>query len=228
MIVEQEFMDEKAVLTIFHDDDAQSPREWDNLGTMVCWHRRYCLGDEHYFTSKDEFLFSLLEETVGDTDRAERICENIKNSIDREVYRSYGAYSEAVDDKLLDIIKQKFIILPLYLYDHSGITMNTSGFNCPWDSGQVGWIYISKEKVRQEYGVKRITKKIRDRVIAALKAEVETYSQWLEGNVFGFVLKNAEGNEVDSCWGFYGTDWKENGLSDAVPNEYRYLLEKTA
>ena len=31
---------------IFHDSAPQSPREWDNLGTMVCWHRKYCLGDE--------------------------------------------------------------------------------------------------------------------------------------------------------------------------------------
>ena len=35
------------------------------------------------------------------------------------------------------------VILPLYLYDHSGIRMNTSGFHCPWDSGQVGFIFVS-------------------------------------------------------------------------------------
>lgn len=28
------------------DRDAESPRDWDNLGTMVCAHRRYTLGDE--------------------------------------------------------------------------------------------------------------------------------------------------------------------------------------
>src|SRR5271166_4140206 len=35
-------------------------------------------------------------------------------------------------------------ILPLYLYEHSGMTMNTTGFSCRWDSGQVGWAYITK------------------------------------------------------------------------------------
>ena len=29
--------------------------------------------------------------------------------------------------------------LPLYIYDHSGITMSTVGFSDTWDSGQVGW-----------------------------------------------------------------------------------------
>ena len=31
---------------LFHDDDPNSPREWDNLGHMICWHRRMNLGDE--------------------------------------------------------------------------------------------------------------------------------------------------------------------------------------
>ena len=31
---------------IYSDHDGESPREWDNLGHMVCWHRRQNLGDE--------------------------------------------------------------------------------------------------------------------------------------------------------------------------------------
>ena len=27
------------------DTDPMSPREWDNLGVMACWHRGYTLGD---------------------------------------------------------------------------------------------------------------------------------------------------------------------------------------
>ena len=33
-------------VSIYQDDDAQSPRDDDNLGYMVCWHRRVLLGDE--------------------------------------------------------------------------------------------------------------------------------------------------------------------------------------
>ena len=33
-------------VSIYHDDDAQSPRDDDNLGYLVCWHRRVLLGDE--------------------------------------------------------------------------------------------------------------------------------------------------------------------------------------
>ena len=33
-------------VSLYHDDDPRSPREHDNLGHIVCWHRRYNLGDE--------------------------------------------------------------------------------------------------------------------------------------------------------------------------------------
>lgn len=36
-------------------------------------------------------------------------------------------------------------IVPLYAYEHGDITVSTSKFTCPWDSGQVGWI-ISKNE----------------------------------------------------------------------------------
>ena len=35
------------VLVIQPDDDPFNPREDDNFGKMVCFHRRYHLGDHH-------------------------------------------------------------------------------------------------------------------------------------------------------------------------------------
>ncbi|TEB04760.1 hypothetical protein Psch_03522 [Pelotomaculum schinkii] len=209
------------VLRIYYDESASNPRQdYDNFGTMICWHSRYVLGDKHNFEDKDNFLLSLLEEMLGNTYKAEEKYEKLKNQVDREIFRSYSAYSKEVDDKILDFLENDCIILPLYLYDHSGITMNTTGFYCPWDSGQVGWIYVTKEMVRREYGIKRITKKIREKVIQALKSEVNVYSEYLEGNVYGYVLEDAEGNELDSCWGFYGDNFRENGMADYVGQEW--------
>lgn len=182
-----------AVLKIFRDEDAPNPREWDNLGTMVCGHRRYRLGDEQAANTE-----------------------------------LYGSWDEWLEGEL----GKDVIALPLYLYDHGGLAMSTEGwrypFNDPWDAGQVGWIYVTKEKVRREYGVKRVTRKVRDRVLAVLEAEVEEYSRWLEGDVYGYVLEDAKGNEIDSCWGFFGTDWHKNGMADQIPVEYLFLLEKAA
>jgi hypothetical protein len=103
----------------------------------------------------------------------------------------------------------KAIWLPLYLYDHSGITMNTTGFgHCDpgcWDSGQVGYIFIEREKVLEEYSAKALTKKIRDKAEELLRGEVEEYDQYLTGQVYGFVVKKGVVKE-DSSWGFFGDD----------------------
>jgi len=101
--------------------------------------------------------------------------------------------------------------LPLYLYDHSGITMNTTGFTCPWDSGQVGYIYVTKEKIREEFNAKRITKKLIEKAKNILLAEVTEYDNYLVGNVFGYRIIEVdkdgdEVNEVEACWGFIGDE----------------------
>jgi hypothetical protein len=160
------------IVRTYQEDSPESPRSWDNLGTMVCFHNRYNLGDKHDYNSND-----------------------------------YNGW----DEMEKDIIKRENVgvILPLYLYDHSGITMNTTGFSCNWDSGRVGFIFISKQKMLQEYGGKIVTQKLKDRVEGYLKSEVETYDQYLTGDVYGYRVfkeENGEEEELDSCWGFYGED----------------------
>ena len=36
-------------------------------------------------------------------------------------------------------------IMPLYLLDHSGLAISIHDFKDPWDSGQVGYVYILKD-----------------------------------------------------------------------------------
>lgn len=109
------------------------------------------------------------------------------------------------------------IVLPVYMYDHSGITINTTGFSCPWDSGQVGIIYCTKQKAVHEFGKKVCTKKVREAAIRCMVGEIKTVDQYLTGQVYGFRVYNPEGEEVDSCWGFYGeSDYcLSEGLSSA-------------
>lgn len=101
---------------------------------------------------------------------------------------------------------KEMIYLPVYAYIHSGIVMNTTGFSCPWDSGMSGIIAVSKDKVRKEFNTKRITKAILDKVNSALKGEVEIYSQYLGGEVYGYQIEDKTGDIVDSCYGFYSED----------------------
>lgn len=117
---------------------------------------------------------------------------------------------ETPEDFLEFAKSEKALYLPLYLYDHSGITISTKPFSCPWDSGQVGYIYILPEDGRREWG-----KQWRKKAEACLKSEVEIFDAYLTGQVYGYqVIKrtpcphcsNIEKERIDSCWGFFETE----------------------
>lgn len=186
-------------IKIFWDDDPMSPREWDNLGHMVCWHGRYNLGDEQRRDSPEEF-FQELAEAVDDT-VAERIYywedgngyQKIYNDCAREFPDTNWMdrpTCDRVNKKVMNLIYQTveehYIMLPLYLYDHGGITMSTGSFSCRFDSGQVGWIYVTKKKVREEYSWKNLTKKRIETIEGYLKGEVEVYDRFISGQVYGY------------------------------------------
>lgn len=112
-------------------------------------------------------------------------------------------------DEMAEQIRKDYkpvTMLPLYLYDHSGITISTSPFSCPWDSGQIGFILISRETALKENFSKRINKKIKSWAERYVKASVEEYDQYLTGDIYGYVIKDENGEETDSCWGFYGLE----------------------
>jgi hypothetical protein len=109
------------------------------------------------------------------------------------MHRRYDLGDEQLDsnqfDSWVEVIKHlqregAVVMLPLYLYDHSGITIATTPFSCPWDSGRVGFIYATAQDIREMYGVKRVTQKVKDQVTEFLKSEVKDYDKYLTGDVY--------------------------------------------
>ena len=179
------------IAKIHNDDDPIDPRkDYDNLGTMMCWHRRYTLGD-------------------------------------KQLPREWEP-----DEWIKEYVPQGSVILELYLYDHSGITMSTGSFSCGWDSGQVGVIFATPEQIRECYMVKRITKKVRAQAEECLKNEVAEYDHMLTGQVYGYTLETSEDcatcskpelEPIDSCWGFTGPDAIKSILAETDPKYHEAL-----
>jgi hypothetical protein len=158
-------------IEIEQDEYSMNPRiDCDNLGTMICFHNRYDLGDRKHGYNKNN-------------------------------------YSNWKDLKT-DIVKKEkpAIVLPLYLYDHSGITISTKPFSCPWDSGQIGFIFISKEKALSEYGGKIVTKKLKEKLEKYLISEVKVYDKYLTGEVYRFTIFDNEGKQIDSCGSYFESE----------------------
>ena len=161
----------KYIIEVAIDEDPQNPREeFDNMGTIVAFHKNYILGDKHEYKESDYSGWDELEKAITrDHDPA--------------------------------------VVLPIFMYDHSGITISTRPFSCQWDSVQVGFVFISKDKVRSEYGVKRLSNRVLELAENVLIQEVKTYDDYLTGNVWGYAISDKFGNEYESCWGFYGEDY---------------------
>lgn len=187
-------------LVIEQDEFSEDPRSWDNIGTMLCCNRSYQLGD---CNSNKETELQLAE-----------IC------------RKYGKSDEEIDEmtfaeEIQFILNQDDVCgLLLWLYDHSGISIST-GRVCSWDSSFVGLIFVEKDFylaqmcLKDEEGWKEKAKK-------TLEGEIETYSDFLEGNVYMWTLYeptvvirqsmdgkelsreiDEEGEMVDSMGGLY-------------------------
>lgn len=171
-------------LEVFRDEFAESPREWDNLGKMVCWHKRYNLGDKHEYKDPQAF----------------RESEEYKNA---------------------------FVILPVYLYDHSGITMSNTDFGDRWDSVQVGYIFVTKEKAQSEFGGE-LDETLKQHITEMLIAETEIYDNYLTDDCFGFKITDENGEELDSCGGFFGGDLNNvlHEMRDQTSDAYGGLFSK--
>ena len=200
---------------IQYDDSAESPRNWDNVGTIAYRHSRYKLGEEEIH------------------DPIEWLCDKLGIT-------EVEDYSNEVLKKLEGMMQEKYILLSLFLYDHSGITISTSPFSCSWDSGKVGYVYVSKQEIVKNYRdiwMHEDNKEWRDKYHAGLdlygiaenvlKQEVETFDQYLRGEVFGFTLYNNDTqDELDSCWGYIGTDSIEGIIAECRSTVERDMRDR--
>ena len=266
---------------IWSDEWADSPREWDNLTTMACWHRDYRLGDNVEEKTPEQFWQKLVRQHCSDEEIFEAVrdgrLEGIrleKNQDDPETYdiyetcylagfqtsneaKEYLEYSEigerAVADYIVDdleishcmaLMEPYAVWLPLWLYDHSGLTISCGNRNGVyadrWDSGQVGWILAFKDKIMSEAveivedviekqtlsnGVTvetRMTRPLteetwKNRAFSLMKSDVEQYDQYLRGESYVCTIYQAaedDWDEIDCCGGFLGDDLVENGMLD--------------
>lgn len=162
------------------DSDPFNPRvENDHLGTMVCFHTLYNLGDKgHGYHHGD-----------------------------------YNGW-EGLRDKLVE--DGAWVILPVYLLDHSGLRIACGDFGDKWDSGQVGFIFMTRAKAVENWG-NLPELELQDKAMSCLKSEIEVYDQYLTGDVYGIVKEtynaDKESIDCDHCWGFIGFEYASSEVA---------------
>ena len=137
------------------------------------------------------------------------VCTHKKRNLGDEQFNS----GEEIEEIIAEVRKEESVVLPLFLYDHSGITISTTPFSCAWDSGQVGYIYCTEQDIRNEYNLDDDcdieSPAFQEALLEAtkrLESEVEKYDQHLTGDVYGFIVKDPDGEIKQSYSGYYGFD----------------------
>lgn len=111
------------------------------------------------------------------------------------------------------------VALPVYMIDHGSQAFSVSSYHCPWDSGLVGVIFATLEQCqRMGHKWKRWSPKRRKDVADWLKNEIEVYDQFQRGEVYGYTVTDPDGEQVASCWGFYGMDEVREAAKHDTPD----------
>ena len=188
----------KAKAELVYDQHATNPRECDNLGTILIAPNK-----AHWIASHD----GVVDTSIPFGNSPYEHWENLRN-------------------KQLNLKKSDIAIAyPITKYEHGAISLSL-GYTQGWDYGIVGFVYVTKETLRKEYGVKRITKSIIECTGNRLQDELDMLTSWLNGKCYGWQIKEyaltddgldwEEVGVLDSCWEYFDKEQALDDMKDAL------------
>ena len=183
----------KVQAELIYDQHAAHPRECDNLGTILIAPNK-----AHWIANRD----SAVDTSIPLGNSPFEHWENLRR--------------EQLKLKKSDIA----IAYPITKYEHGEISLQL-GYTKGWDYTVSGFVYVTKETIRREYGVKRITKSMLNNAKNCLQSELDMLTSWLNGECYGWQIKEyaltddgldwKEVAVLDACWGYFD---KEQALDD--------------
>jgi len=126
----------------------------------------------------------------------------------------------------IDKRRETYHIFGLEAYIHSGVVLALSQEgNFPdrqWDVSQLGVVFAKKSEWR-----------LRKSAEKAARGLIEEWNQYLSGDVYGYIIKDADGYDIpncldSSCWGFYGHDLVVSEAKEAAEGIAKSIRDKKA
>ncbi len=108
------------------------------------------------------------------------------------------------------------LVVPVYMYDHGGVSLARSPFSCPWDSGQVGFVGASADAIRGVYGVKRLTRNVMEKARRYIEGAVESYSKYVNGEYVCVSIQDPGGEEGELLGGFEDCELAVQSAKDEI------------
>lgn len=138
------------------------------------------------------------------------------NTPDEDIAYNYIRGKLTNDEKLMLIEESGNVaMLPISMYDHSGITLwlgsTRDHVDAQWDCSSVGFAYVEKDRAEKEMPRRAQLPGIdntdwKQWAYEMMEGEMRTYDQYVRGDVYGWVVENGEDDFEESCWGYIGYD----------------------
>lgn len=203
-------------IKIFQDENQDSPGDWGDRNLfLVGYHRDFWVEAPRIDTKRlDQNGKKVFRPLFSKDDLIrycdpEKVCPKCESDDlywdkDQDTFECGACGALRDDPKLIrpDVFKD-YHLFPLEAYIHGGVRLYFRGgcvVDRAWDVSQVGAVLVSKQEWPDQ-----------DKAVNAAKGLIDTWNDYLSGNVYGFVITDSNGQDVESCWGFYGDYDKEGG-----------------
>ena len=169
-----------ATIRVGQDLDAENPRNWGALGTILS------------------------------IDGANEVEGSIVSNVRQLINWNYSE-EEALRKYFPDMVW----FHRLYRYSHGGDVWALHD-NFPdrrWDVSHAGYIIVTRQDIREYFNRQRMSDKLRQTIYDRVSQELDNFTDWSNGDVYGFMVEDSGIIDLDDVW--YG--WY-NGVDDALAN----------
>lgn len=203
---------------------------------------------DHFVKTRDAHLIPGEEDDYSDQyyEYEVTVCgEKHTRHIDADTSYSEDSIAGEMADEL-DICEKmqlleatgEIVTLPISMYEHSGITLwlgsKWDHYDAQWDCSSIGFAYVEKSTANKEGMLdpgEEYDHDWRKWAYAMMEGEMETYDQFVRGEVYGYMIEDENGEEASDallcgCWGFFGDEGKEDMLEAAKADIDSYLKKK--
>ena len=212
------------------DSMPTSPREWDNIGEIVGFHKKYELSDNPKERWPDGGVF--IVDLLSDEITALAVAESVGDTDWDHFAESWDAMTDEQRGRIIDSYDG-------YL---GAVTVRDRGDGCfvtpirGEDADRLedmdAIVIVTPEKIQKEYG--EVTPETLEKVTRCVTGEIKEFSTWMEGDVWGARLTKKHSHDdgcvgediLDDLWGLFGFDYAEEHIREVVESNLPTLLEE--
>ena len=174
-------------IKLFLDEASESPRDWDNLCTLLGVHQRLNIFDEEMPTagqsgSLEEDFFAYIYDYLEGHDK------------------SWDMLTPKQAERAGNGIRRRYVFTPYSAYTKGGCILRV-GYAHGWDCGVVGMMFCSRDDI------KKAGLQTAKQAMKIMEAELDEFSQYCNGEVYCYEITDESGEDVESCGGFLGMDY---------------------